>query len=154
MFLTLTPTFPLTNHNFCCQYIPTHINNDGKASSNDNFLYQKINKKIISIFEEECNERYLNKIRVEKMIVFWTCSRKIEIIVQPIDRSSWLKFRGPILNQWSLLQYFSFVSLTSRLEPQDFFGGPLWSQKKRSWPQKNPRASFGFINQCAKFQLV
>ncbi len=57
--------------------------------------------------------------RIKKLCDFWTCPRKIEIKVQPIDLLSWIKFRGPELNQGSSLQNFSFPSLPSCSEPRD-----------------------------------
>jgi hypothetical protein len=91
----------------------------------------------------------------EKLCDFWTCARKIEIKVQPIDLLRWIKFRGPKLNQWSSLQNFSFLSLPSRSEPRDHkvsLKPHTEATRKDPDPKKIPRVSFNVLNLCAKFQ--
>ncbi len=87
--------------------------------------------------------------RIKKICDFWTCPRKIEIKVQPIDLLSWIKFRGPELNQGSSLQNFRFVGLSSRSEPR---GHKPSFELHTEATRKDPRASFGILNLCAKFQ--
>ncbi len=93
--------------------------------------------------------------RIKKLCDFWTCPRKIEIKVQPIDVLSWIKFRDPELNQQSSLQNFSFPSLPSRSEPRDHkVSLKPHSEATRKDPdqKKIPRASFDVLDLCAKFQ--
>ncbi len=93
--------------------------------------------------------------RIKKVCDFWTCPRKIEINVQPIDLLSWIKFRGPELNQGSPLQNFSFLSLPSRSEPRKHkvsLKPHTEATRKDPDPKKIPRTSFGVLNLCAKFQ--
>ncbi len=93
--------------------------------------------------------------RIKKICDFWTCPRKIEFKVQPIDQSCWIKFRGPELNQGSCLLNFSFVSLSSRSEPRDHkvsLEPHTEATRKDPDPKKITRASFDFLNLCAKFQ--
>ncbi len=51
--------------------------------------------------------------RVKKNSKFLTFPGKMEILAQPIDQSSWIKFRGPVLNQQSSLQNFRFPTLST-----------------------------------------
>ncbi len=93
--------------------------------------------------------------RIKKLCDFWTCPRKIEIKVQPIDLLSWIKFRGPELNQGSCLQNFSFPSLPSRSEPRDHKASlkPHSEATRKDLTQKKiPRASIDVLALCAKFQ--
>jgi hypothetical protein len=93
--------------------------------------------------------------RIKKLCDFWTCPKKIEIKVQPIDLLSWIKFRGPELNRGSCLQNFSFPSLPSRSEPRDHkvcLKPHSEATRKDPDPKKIARASFNVLNLCAKFQ--
>jgi hypothetical protein len=93
--------------------------------------------------------------RIKKHCDFWTCPRKNETKVQPIDLLSWIKFRGPELNQGSCLQNFSFPSLPSRSEPRDHkvsLKPHSEATRKDPHPKKIPRASFDVLDLCAKFQ--
>ncbi len=93
--------------------------------------------------------------RIKKLCDFWTCPRKIEIKVQPIDLLSWIKFRGPELNQGSCLENFSFSSLISRSEPRDHkvsLKPHSGATRKDPDPKRIPRASFDVLDLCAKFQ--
>jgi hypothetical protein len=93
--------------------------------------------------------------RIKKLCDFWTCPRKIEIKVQPIDLLSWIKFRDPKLNQGSCLQNFSFVGLSSRSEPRDHMVSlkpHSEATRKDPNPKKNSRASFDVLDLCVKFQ--
>jgi hypothetical protein len=93
--------------------------------------------------------------RIKNVCDFQTCLREIEIKVQPIDLLSWIKFRGPVLNQGSSLQNFSFVSLSIRSEPRDHKASlkpHTEATRKDPDPKQNPSACFGFLNMCANFQ--
>ncbi len=93
--------------------------------------------------------------RIKKLCDFWTCPRKIEIKIQPIDLLSWIKFRGPEFKQGSYLQNFSFPSLPSRSEPRDHkvsLKPHSEATRKDPDPKKNSRASFNVFDLCDKFQ--
>ncbi len=84
----------------------------------------------------------------------WTFPRKIEIKIIWINQLSWIKFRGPELNQGSSLQSLSFPSFSSRSEPRDHkvsLEPYCEAIRKDPDPKKIPRASFGFPNLCANF---
>jgi hypothetical protein len=75
--------------------------------------------------------------------------------VQPIDQSCLIKFRSPEFYQASSLQNFSHVFLISRSEPAGHnvsLEPHSEATRKDSDPQNFPRASFGVLKTCAKFQ--
>ncbi len=85
---------------------------------------------------------------------FPTFPGKMEILAQPIDQSSWIKFRGPVLNQQSSLQNFRFPTLSTCSEQtchKIYLGTHFGVTRKDPDPEKIPRASFDLINLCAKF---
>ncbi len=92
--------------------------------------------------------------RIKKLCDFWTCPRKIEIKVQSIELLRWKKFRGPELNQGSCLQNSASHLFPVAQNPGTtrFLWSPIVRPPKKSWPKKNPRASFDVLNLCAKFQ--
>ncbi len=78
----------------------------------------------------------------------------MEILAQPIDQSSWIKFRDPVLNQQSSLQNFRFKTLSTCSEQtchKISLGPHFGVTRKDPDPKKIPRASFDLINLCAKF---
>ncbi len=85
---------------------------------------------------------------------FWNCPEKIAIKAHPVDQISWIKFRGPEMNEGSSLPNFRFVGLTIGSQSAGMrICSELNSEATRNFPgpEKIPRASFGLLYCLPKF---